>query len=286
MEPAYFIGIDIGTQGVRIALVDTQANVIAGRSEQIPLTPRSREEQSPDQWWDITRRLLQEVVTGLSPEERGRIRAIATDSTSGTVIPLDKQNRPLHDALMYSDPRSAAEGQLCRRLAEKHHPDGYTGFNASSGLSKMVWFINNYPEKAAQLASWIHASDYITGMLCGNFGTTDYTNALKSGYDVAAFQWPAYLVSELPLREDWLQQVVPSGTPVGTLRPELAALYGLGDVQVVVGMTDGCASQITAGAVTPGSWNTTIGTTLVIKGVTMKEVRDPEGREYGFLRAA
>ncbi len=280
MDPAYFIGVDIGTQGVRIALVDEHANVIAGRSEQIPLTPRSREEQSPEQWWQITHRLLQEIVSGLSEQERKRIRAIAADSTSGTVIPLDRQNRPLHDALMYSDPRSAAEGQFCRHLAEKHCPDGYTGFNASSGLSKMIWFINNYPEKAAGIGTWIHASDYITGMLSGNFRTTDYTNALKSGYDVATYKWPEYLVRELPIRRDWLQEVVPSGTPVGSLLPEIGAVYGLGNVQVVAGMTDGCASQIAAGAVSPGSWNTTIGTTLVIKGVTTKEVRDPEGRVY------
>src|SRR5690606_20511285 len=202
------------------------------------------------------------------------------DSTSGTVLPLDKQNRPLHDAPLYSDPRSAAEGQLCRQLAEEHHPEGYTGFNASSGLSKMVWFVSNYPEKAEKIGTWIHASDYITGMLGGNFRTTDYTNALKSGYDVVAYQWPAYLVSELPIREDWLQQVVPSGTPVGPLLRELAAAYGLEEVQVVRGKADGCGSQIAVDAVTPGSWNTTIGKTLVIKGVTTTEVRDPEGRVY------
>jgi len=45
-------------------------------------------------------------------------------------------------------------------------------------------------------------------------------------------------------------------------------------------MTDGCASQVASGAVKPGDWNTTIGTTLVVKGVTTREVRDPEGRLY------
>jgi sugar (pentulose or hexulose) kinase len=52
------------------------------------------------------------------------------------------------------------------------------------------------------------------------------------------------------------------------------------DVQVVAGMTDGCASQIAAGAVNLGDWNTTIGTTLVIKGVTKNEIKDPQGRIY------
>jgi sugar (pentulose or hexulose) kinase len=45
-------------------------------------------------------------------------------------------------------------------------------------------------------------------------------------------------------------------------------------------MTDGCASQIASGAVKIGDWNTTIGTTLVIKGVTREPVEDPKGRLY------
>jgi sugar (pentulose or hexulose) kinase len=49
---------------------------------------------------------------------------------------------------------------------------------------------------------------------------------------------------------------------------------------VVAGMTDGCASQVASGAVSPGEWNTTIGTTLVVKGVTCQEIKDPEGRLY------
>jgi xylulokinase len=45
-------------------------------------------------------------------------------------------------------------------------------------------------------------------------------------------------------------------------------------------MTDGCASQISTGATAPGDWNSTLGTTLVIKGVTAELLRDPEGRIY------
>ena len=83
------------------------------------------------------------------------------------------------------------------------------------------------------------------------------------------------------MKKEWLQQVVPSGTPIGTLEPALAGELGLSSsVQVAAGMTDGCASQVASGAVNLGDWNTTIGTTLVIKGVTKEEIKDPEGRLY------
>lgn len=49
---------------------------------------------------------------------------------------------------------------------------------------------------------------------------------------------------------------------------------------VTAGITDGCASQLASGAINPGDWNSTIGTTLVIKGVTKSRIVDPRGRFY------
>ncbi|MGV3764264.1 FGGY-family carbohydrate kinase [Parapedobacter sp.] len=275
-----FIGIDVGTQGVRASLVTETGEVLGEASRKFTLTSDSRMEQSPADWWHSTLEVMDELHAGRAHGDAYQVVAVGVDSTSGTVIPLDRANRPLHSAIMYSDPRSAEVGRRVKALAERHVPAGYTGFNASSGLSKMVWFVETYPEKAAEIHKWIHASDYITGMLCGRFDVTDYTNALKSGYDVAAFRWPEYLTAELPLQREWLQEVVPSGTPIGHLHEELAVRWGMPQAQVVAGMTDGCASQVASGAVRPGEWNTTIGTTLVIKGVTNEAVHDPEGRLY------
>lgn len=278
---AYFIGIDVGTQGVRVLLTDQKGHVKATTERVFPLTEKSREEQSPQQWWQACQSCLQEMMGMIDAKtDTNLIRAVSVTSTSGTVIPLDQNNEPIHDALMYSDPRSAEEGRFCKEIAEKFHPQGYTGFNASSGLSKIVWFVNHFPEKASRIKTWVHAADFIIGKLCGNYRITDYTNALKSGFDVNETRWPAYIHEQLPLKKEWLQQVVPSGTVIGTMVPALAEMLGLPEIQVVAGMTDGCASQVASGAVSPGDWNTTIGTTLVVKGVTTREIKDPLGRLY------
>ncbi len=276
-----FIGIDVGTQGVRASMVTETGEVVGEASRRFVLTEGSRMEQSPDDWWDNTIKVMDELYALWQAQpDAYHVVAIGVDSTSGSVIPLDRANRPLHPAIMYSDPRSVDAGRKVKALAERHVADGYTGFNASSGLSKMVWFVETYPEKASEIHQWVHASDYITGMLCGRFDVTDYTNALKSGYDVAKFQWPDYLTAELPLQRAWFQEVVPSGTPIGGLHEALAARWRMPQAQVVAGMTDGCASQVASGAVKPGEWNTTIGTTLVVKGVTENAVHDPKGRLY------
>jgi len=277
----YFIGVDVGTQGARVVLVDQKGNLLASDSRKFALDDRFREEQSPAIWWKDVAEMLENLFHQLPARiQKEHIRAISVTSTSGTVIPLDKNNKPIHEAIMYSDPRSEEQGKRCREIALRHVKDGYTGFNASSGISKMLWFIETYPEKAQQLATWIHASDFMVGKLSGNYHTTDYTNVLKSGYDLDALNWPAYISEEIGIKKDWLQQVVPSGTVVGKLNADLAASWGIPPIDVVVGMTDGCATQMASGAVKPGDWNTTIGTTLVIKGVTKNKVVDPLGRLY------
>jgi len=280
-----FVGIDVGTQGVRLILVDQNGNEIFSGSESLTLTESSREEQSPEEWWQICLRLLKEMSSSIQDQLSNdlEIKSICVTSTSGTVIPLDKEYNPLHPAIMYSDQRSAKTSIKVKKLAEDFYKGryGYTNYNSSSGLSKMVWFVENYPEEASKIQYWVHAADYITGQLCGCFNITDYTNALKSGYDVKKKEWPSYVYEKLPIKREWLQEVVPTGQTLGFLKTEHTASLKLNSqIQVVTGLTDGCASQIASGAVEVGDWNTTIGTTMVIKGITLKEIHDPEGRIY------
>lgn len=281
----YFIGIDIGTQGARVVLVNNEGDVITQQEEDFVLNENSREEQSPKHWWRICLKILKQLRKAIKNDiDIDDIKSLAVASTSGTVIPLDKANRPLHKALMYSDQRAEEVAPDCAEAAKKYFGNkkqAYTGFNASSGLSKIVWYIKHFPEKIDKLDHWVHAADFITGQLSGRFDISDETNALKSGYDIFTGTWPDYLFDALPIKKKWLPKVVPAGTPIGSLRPELAEELGLSEkTQVVSGMTDGCASQIASGAVKVGDWNTTIGTTMVIKGVTENPVLDPEGRLY------
>lgn len=285
MQKPFFIGIDIGTQGARVVLIDAGGTVITRAEQPFPLNEQSRQEQSPAVWWDACLASLKELNSEMSgrvsPEE---IEGIAVTSTSGTVIPLDVNHHPLHNALMYSDGRSINEAEICKAAAEKHIPDGYTGFNPSSGLSKMVWYQSRFPEEAQKLRHWVHAADYITGKLSDIWGVSDYTNVLKSGFDPESKSWPDYICNVLALKKEWLPEVVPSGEVLGQLSSRVAEETGLSaKTKVVAGMTDGCASQIASGAVNVGEWNTTIGTTLVVKGVTRNRIMDPAGRLYSHL---
>ncbi|SFG80980.1 FGGY-family carbohydrate kinase [Pedobacter insulae] len=285
---AYFLGIDIGTQGARMVILDSNGEVAASTEKNFGLDDQSREEQSPVMWWKACEECLLKLSAAKSNQKIiSKIIAIAVTSTSGTVIPLDQFHNPLHNAIMYSDKRSTPQGEKCISIATKNNVQGFTGFNSSSGLAKMIWFQETYPEKVNQIAKWVHAADYITGLLSGVWGVTDYTNAFKSGYDVNKLEWPAYLTTDLLIKKNWLPNVLPSGSVIGTIEPQLAKKISLPkNIKIINGITDGCASQIASGAIRLGDWNTTIGTTMVIKGVTTKQLLDDEGRIYSHRHPA
>lgn len=283
----YFIGIDVGSQGVRAVLLDDKGVLLFERGIVFELNEQARQEQSPDEWYRCCQELIQQMVTEFRGEiNLADVKAIGVTSTSGTVIPLNAYYKPLHRAIMYSDKRSATQGEYCAQKAKEANITGFTAFNASCGLSKMLWFKETYPEKANKIAHWVHAADYIVGKLSGQWGITDYTNAFKSGYDVHHLCWPDYITEVLGISKETLPEVKVSGEVLGLIAEKQADILGLNkNTLITLGMTDGCASQIASGAIKQGDWNTTIGTTLVLKGVTKTPVIDPQGRLYSHRHA-
>ncbi|PLT33933.1 carbohydrate kinase [Bacillus sp. V5-8f] len=281
MAHAVFIGVDVGTQGVRVMALSENGNLLASHSYTFSMANDSkiRIEQSANLWWKCVLESLINVANELAKKDKLKhVVAVSVTSTSGTILPVDRNYQAIHHALMYSDPRSEKEAAICKDISKN---EDLPPFNSSYGLPKVLWFINNFPEKTESIYKWCHASDFIIGKLSGIWGVTDYTNSLKTGYNLANDEWPDFISTKLNLPSSWFPTVVRPGTILGRLSSETAALTGLlPDIKVVAGLTDGCASQIAAGSLGPGQWNTTIGTTMVIKGVTKQRIIDPYGRLY------
>lgn len=277
------VGVDLGTQGVRAVAVDHRGALVAAVKEQLPPSgeglPPGWHEQDPEAWWGAVSACLQRLTASLPV--RSTVGGIAVDSTSGTILPVDARGRPLHPALMYNDARSwglvpqvrAAGASLESRL-------GYT-FDASFALPKILWLARNRPEVFVQSERVVHAADFIVGRLCGDYGVSDYSNALKSGFDLLEGRWPAFIQRELGIPIARLPSVVAPGTPVARIDGQGAAATGLpAGTPVLAGATDGVAAHIASGAVEPGAWNSSLGTTLIVKGITERLIIDPEGRIY------
>ncbi|MFD2349313.1 FGGY-family carbohydrate kinase [Nonomuraea ferruginea] len=243
-----------------------------------PLTSRRdgvRHEQDPEEWWQAlaaaTREALRDVPAG-------RIEGVAVDATSGTILLTAPDGTPLTPALMYDDRRAAG---FVDRVNEVGAPVwerlGYRRMQANWALPKLLWLLGDAPA-GARLA---HQSDFVNRRLAGREVATDLGNALKTGVDLIDERWPSDVLSALGVPAGVLPAVVRPGTRVGEVCAEAARATGIPrGTPVIAGTTDGCAAQLGAGALTPGSWNSVLGTTLVLKGVTREPVRDPLGVVY------
>ncbi|MFJ2156843.1 FGGY-family carbohydrate kinase [Streptomyces sp. NPDC087856] len=257
-EAEAWLGIDLGTQGVRALLVTADGEVLGSGSA--PLTGRRegvRHEQDPGEWWEAVRTASRAALS--SPAGRGPIGGLAVCGTSGTVLLTDAQGRPRTPGLMYDDGRAVDEAA---RL----------GMQTSWALPKALWLLDAYgPGRVT------HQPDVITAQLTGEAIPTDSSHALKTGYDAEREAWPpqlAHLAGQLP-------EVVRPGTRLGEVCRTAAEATGIpAGTPVIAGMTDGCAAQIASGALRPGAWNSVLGTTLVLKGASPTPVRDDAGVVY------
>ena len=281
-------GVDVGTQGVRVLAVDRQGQVLAQAQTAFDLAafkpgahplPAGWFEQYPRAWWESVAGCLREVTAQLPPATG--VAGISVDSTSGTLVPVDANGEPLHPALMYNDQRSENQVARVKAAAQQHQDHFGFVFGSSYALPKIAWFQQCEPDIFARTRWFLHAADFIHGRLTGQYGLSDTSNALKTGYDLVNLRWPDFIERDLGIPLRVLPEVFLPGQEIGRVSARAAEETGLPvGIPVLAGATDGTAAQIASGAAQPGEWNTTLGTTLVLKGVSRDLRIDPLGRVY------
>lgn len=275
MSDVAYLGIDLGTQGVRAVLVDGAGGLLsAGGASLSGADHRDgpRHEQDPARWWLAARAALEPALAGLAGR---RLGALALDSTSGTILVQDADGAAVGPALMYDDSRATAEAARAAEGGRRH------GFRVqpSWSLPKVMWLAAHRPPGPGQ---WIvHQADHLAARLVGHPVATDTSHALKTGADPATAAWPVDALGRIGVDAGWLPPLVRPGAVLGTVSAAAAEQTGIpAGTPVRAGMTDGCAAQIASRALAPGSWSSTLGTTLVVKGSTVDRLTDPDGGVY------
>jgi D-ribulokinase len=258
------LGIDVGTSGVRIAARgrDSAELAFAAAPIRAPIT-EMRALQDPAMWWDgIVEAFSKLNLKGLD------VLALAIDGTSGSIVAVDGAGAPLGLASMYNDVAKADAIAAVKAVASLET----AALGSTSPLARACAM-----QKGATRI--LHQADWLLGKFCGRFDVSDENNALKTGYDPVTRTWPSW-IEKAGLNPALLPQVHPVGTKIGTILPDVAALFGLPkDVAVVTGTTDGCAAFLASGASQPGDGVTSLGTTLTLKLLSSKPVFAPE---YGI----
>lgn len=177
VDPAgLYLGIDLGTSGVRACLIDRDGNELASARAALPAV------QQPEHWRQAVFDVIRELTAGA---EATRIRAVAVDGTSGTVMLCDHNGQPCTPALMYNDQRCTTEAAFIATRA----PADSAARGASASLAKVLHLL----PRAPNAAFICHQADWVAGLLCGRFDISDENNALKLGYDPVTRSWPAWL---------------------------------------------------------------------------------------------
>lgn len=267
-EGEAWLGIDLGTQSVRVLLVTGDGTVLGSGSA--PLGGRRdgvRHEQDPGEWWEALCAASRAALRGKS---KVRVGGLAVCGTSGTVLLTDGAGRPMSPALMYDDGRATAQAARARMAG--------LGVQDTWALPKALWLTGTYGQGRIT-----HQPDLVVSLLTGELPPADSSHALKTGYDLERDAWPSML-PRLGLSDTAIPDVVRPGTLLGEVSATAAEATGIpAGTPVLAGMTDGCAAQIASAALRPGSWNSVLGTTLVLKGAATSPVRDPTGVVYNHL---
>jgi sugar (pentulose or hexulose) kinase len=180
---------------------------------------------------------------------------------------------------MYDDARAGAFAEVAQDAGETLWSRLGYRMQPAWALPKLLW----WREKGllgpgVRLA---HQPDVVAAALVGHPVASDASHSLKTGYDLIEDRWPVDILSRLDIAEDLLPDVVRPGTVLGEVCADAASLTGLPiGTPVVAGMTDGCAAQLAAGALEVGEWNSVLGTTLALKGVSASLPHDPTGAVY------
>jgi len=275
---AVFLGIDIGTSGIRASgiNVDEQELISHHIAFKTRLPVAGKNEQNPDIWLPLLDKLLIEISGKLKKlDSNYQINAISIDGTSGTLIACKKDGTALSPALMYNDQQSQKQAEIISRYA----PAESAVHGASSSLAKALNLMEKYP----QTEIFCFQADWLSASLTGKYGISDENNCLKLGYNSISQSWPDWLQNNnenAVVPKTLLPHVVAPGSITGKIKPELVKKYSLAEnCLLIAGTTDSNAAVLATGANQLGDAVTSLGSTLVIKLFSDKPLFNAE---YGI----
>jgi sugar (pentulose or hexulose) kinase len=262
----FFLGIDFGTSGARSCVIDAGGTIVAEDTRDFG----ALEDYERAGIW---REALWDLLAALPAAIRSQLSDIALDGTSGTVLACDEELSPRHPPLLYNDDRAVDEAALIARTAVPGHPAAAV----TSGLAKVLWLKKRLGLTGARL--YLNQADWLSGLLTGRVGMTDYHNALKMGLDLDELKWPAWV--EYLADIDYLPVPIAPGARLATVSRPRARYLGVNPgCMVHAGTTDSIAAFLAAGVNRSGDAVTSLGSTLVLKLLSDTRVESTEHGVY------
>lgn len=285
MAGALFLGVDVGTSGVKAVLVREDGEVRASATTPLSLsTPRPGwAEQDPEAWWKASAA----SIAGVLAQSPGtRVAAIGLSGQMHSSVFLDHAGRVIRPALLWCDGRTTAEcEEITRRVGGEERLREWVKNAALEGftLPKVLWLKNHEPDAFARLATVLLAKDFVRYRLTGALATEPSDASGTLMFDPAAGGWHREVLAAVGLSRQVLPDVGGSAEVLGRVTGEAAAATGLAEgTPVVGGGADNACGAAGVGALAPGDAVASWGTSGTVLAPMLEPRVDPRLRAHTF----
>lgn len=257
-----YLGIDIGTSGVKAVIVDDAGRVLTDGHAALSVSrPKPlHSEQNPSDWWEATN----SAVMALEPKWRKAVTAVGLTGQMHGATLIGDDGKALRPAILWNDGRSSAE---CETLeASVSDLRTISGNCAMPGFTapKLLWVKNHEPDIFKKISKVLLPKDYVRLRMTGDYASDMSDSAGTLWLDTANRRWSTSVLNATGLTSDNMPTLYEGTEVTGRLRAELAEAWGMNRVEVVAGGGDNAAGAIGSGVVEKGDGFLSLGTSGVI----------------------
>jgi xylulokinase len=279
-----YLGFDLGTSGVKGILIDEAQAVVAEASAPLSVSrPHDGwSEQNPADWLAAAEAVMDALA---ARQSLGAVRGIGLSGQMHGATLLDAADEVIRPCILWNDTRAHEEAAeldgdpMFRRLTGNIVFPGFTA-------PKLLWVRAHEPRLFDRVAKVLLPKDYLRLWLTGDHVAEMSDAAGTSWLDTGARAWDDRLLQATHLTRDHMPRLVEGSAVSGTLRPALAARWGLPEGVVVAGGGgDNAASGVGAGVVKAGQAFVSLGTSGVLFAATEGYSPDAATAVHTFCHA-
>lgn len=279
-----FIGLDLGTSGVKALLMDEDQTVLGSAHAPLSVSRPAEgwSEQDPADWILATEAALTALTAS---HDLGVVKGIGLSGQMHGATLLDASDTVLRPCILWNDTRSHKEAATLDAMPMFRAQTGnivFPGFTAP----KLSWVKNQEPETFAKTAKVLLPKDYLRLWLTGEYVSEMSDAAGTSWLNPATRDWSDTLLDETDLSREQMPALVEGSDVSGALRGDVARRFGLpAGIPVAGGAGDNAASAIGVGVIEPGNGFLSLGTSGVLFSAADRYAPDPDTALHTFCHA-
>lgn len=281
-----YLGLDLGTSGLRGIVVSEEGNVVAeAEAGVVTSTPHPGwSEQDPSDWVEACQNVVAQL-RALNGAAFSAVRGVGLSGHMHGATLLDRDGNVLRPCILWNDTRSAQEAAELDGNPSMRAVTGnivFPGFTAP----KLEWVRGHEPDVFGKTSKVLLPKDYLRFWLTGSYVSDMSDSAGTAWLDVGKREWSDTALDLSHMRRDQMPELVEGSSAGGELRSEILQQWGLtGPVVVAGGAGDNAAAACGIGSIGEGSGFLSLGTSGVLLVAKESYAPAPETAVHCFCHA-